>query len=80
VISFVILWPVPIVYDGLPWGFRIRARRFTVPSTMPGASFRVDRSWLADAELVVVRDTPAGSIERALEIRDVKLDALKERN
>lgn len=48
--------------------------QFSVPENMEGEAIVVDATWLAGAELVIVRMTPAGTVERELEIPDFRLD------
>jgi hypothetical protein len=60
-----------------PFGFFARAQRIVFPSsaiaqlTLPSApppGTWDDDLWLRDAELVIVRSTPAGSVVRSLEL------------
>lgn len=57
-------------------GFTARevAMRFAVQPGMNADGIAIDETWLADAELVVVRMSPAGSVERDLYIKDVRLE------
>jgi hypothetical protein len=51
------------------WGFFVNeSRRMTSDPADPSARLNPDAAWWADAELVIVRVTPAGSVERELTI------------
>jgi len=57
-----------------PGGFSYRAQSVTFDGrTQPDATSPLDRQWLDEAELVIVRATHSGSIRRALEIREFPL-------
>ena len=53
-----------------PWGFRMRSLvvRFPENYSTDGESLSIDDAWFQGAELVIVRATRAGSVERTLEI------------
>ena len=68
-----ILWPVAIVTEGRPFGFRVEAKHFQIPSYSSNANIRLDPAWLARAELVIVRSRQVGSLERTLDIPSVTL-------
>jgi hypothetical protein len=70
-----ILWPVAVVTEGRPLGFRVNATRFLLPSHSSNVSMRLDPAWLDRAELVIVRVRHAGSLERILDIPAVPLTA-----
>jgi hypothetical protein len=57
-------------------GFWAAASALRFPPPWPVAGFEgVDEMWLRDAELIIVRSTPGGGIERRLDIDRFPLDA-----
>ena len=68
-------WPVAVVTEGRPLGFRVDATHFQLPSYSTNTSIRLDPVWLDRAELVIVRLRQAGSLERILDIPAVTLSA-----
>ena len=70
-----ILWPVPVVTEGRPLGFRLDSMTFQLPPYSSNDSIRLDPAWLDRAELVIVHLREAGSLERTFDIPAVPLAA-----
>jgi hypothetical protein len=70
-----ILWPVAVVTEGRPLGFRVDAIHVQLPPYTSNVSMRLDPAWLDRAQLVIVRVRQGGSLERILDIPAVRLTA-----